>query len=145
MTATFKAVRLVVSELGARGDAWADTWQGIGRPALHLLQQPDENIADFAMRVREALEALTEAGRFPEKAVLLGGGGTDPDTLFARQFALRVILTSMVRQGGGDVLLSADGKDRFAMQSLATTARDMVHGTGVTVTVVEAGSAIVAA
>ena len=104
MTATFKAVRLVVSELGARGDAWADTWQGIGRPALHLLQQPDENIADFAMRVREALEALTEAGRFPEKAVLLGGGGTDPDTLFARQFALRVILTVTVVEAGSAIV-----------------------------------------
>jgi hypothetical protein len=145
MTATFKTVRLVVSELGAHGDRWADTWQEMGRPVLHLVQQPAENIADFAMRVREALEALNEAGRFPEKAVVLGGGGIDPDTLFARQFALRVILTSMVRQGGGDVLLAADGRDRFAMQSLASTAREMVHGTGVSVRMVEADAAIAAA
>ena len=145
MTATFKTVRLVVSELGASGDRWADTWQSMGRPVLHLAQQPSENIADFAIRVREALEALGEAGRFPEKAVLLGGGAIDADTLVARQFALRVILTAMVRQGGGDVLLAPEGRDRFAMKSLGATAREMVHGTGVTVRVVEADASIAAA
>ena len=57
MTAIFKTVRLVVSELGASGERWADAWQSMGRPVLHLHQQPSENIADFAIRVREALEA----------------------------------------------------------------------------------------
>ena len=103
MTANFKSVRLVVSELHAPAQRWVDAWQAAGQPVLHLSQQPHESMADFVLRVREAVEALTEANRLPVKTVFVGGGALDADTLASRQFALRVIVSTMVRHGGGTV------------------------------------------
>lgn len=144
MTTAFKSVRLVVSELGARADRWVDTWTAQGKPVVHLAQQRDEAMGDFVLRVREAVEALTEANRLPNTAVLVGAGSTDVESLASRQFALRVLLTTLVRHGGGDVFLTGEARDRHAMRSLAVMAHGMVEGTGVKVAVVSPDAAIAA-
>lgn len=145
MTTTFKTVRLVISELGTDGDHWVDAWEAGQRPVLHLVQQLTESTSDFADRVREALDALAEANRIPEKAVLLASSGADSDALLSRYFTLRLVLNNMVRQGGGQVYLVGERRERLAMQSLATTAQEMVRGTGVSVQVATQNDAVVAA
>lgn len=145
MTTTFKTVRLVISELGADGDRWVTAWEQGQRPVLHLVQQVSESTSEFANRVREALDALSEANRIPEKAVLLTSRSSDPDALLARYYTLRLVLSTMVRQGGGRVYLSGDRRDRLAMQSLASTTQEMVRGTGVSVMVAASDDAVVAA
>lgn len=145
MSAVVKPVRIIVSELGARADRWVDAFEDGTRPVLHLVQQPMENTGDFALRVREAVDALTEAQRAPERAVLVGGGRTDGDAIAARQFILRVVLTAMVRQGGGRMTLVAEGPERFTMQSLAATAAAMTDGSGVQLMVSTSDAAIAAA
>lgn len=144
-TTTFKTVRLVLAELGADGDRWVEAWEAGERPVLHLIQQVTETTAEFADRVREALEALAEADRIPEKAVLLAGPGADADALVARYFSLRLVLSAMVRQGGGEVYLVGDRRERLAMQSLASTSQEMVRGTGVSVQVAASAPAVAAA
>lgn len=145
MSSAVKPVRILVSELGARADRWEDAWNDGDRPVLHLMQQPAENMGDFALRVREAMEALAEANRLPERVAIVGGGLTDADTNTARQFILRVLLTPMVRQGGGSATLVAEGRERLAMQSLAVTAGLMTRGTGVSLGVSTSDAAIAAA
>jgi len=145
MTTTFKTVRLVISELGSDGDRWIDAWQAGQRPVLHLVQQLNESTREFADRIREALDALHEANRIPEKAVLLANRDSDPEALVSRYFMLRLVLSGMVRQGGGEVYLVGDRKDRLATQSLAKTAAEMVRGTGVSVQVASSDAAVAAA
>lgn len=145
MSSPLKPVRILVSELGARAGRWAEAFDDGSRPMLHLTQQPAENMADFALRVREAVEALAEADRIPERVALVGGGLKDADTAVARQFILRVLLTPMVRQGGGSLTLVAEGPERLAMQSLAATAGQMTRGTGVSLAVSTSDAAIAAA
>lgn len=145
MTSPFKTVRLVISELGAKPERWVDAWSAGGRPVIHLAQQRGEAMGDFVIRVREAIEALAEANRIPATAVMVGSGRVDAESLASRQFALRVLLTTLVRNGGGEVFLTGERRDKYAMQSLAQTAFGMVEGSGVRLAVVGPDSAVVAA
>ena len=130
-----RPVALVVAELGAGWEAWcAEAGEA---PAVTVVERPSDTPEVFARRVRSAIEELDRGGRRLVSAVVVGGPAYSPAVLGARATVLRSLCASMMRTGGGRVLLAGPegvrGAPVHAMAALADVVATDLHGTGVTV------------
>ncbi|RLB54522.1 MAG: hypothetical protein DRJ42_08800 [Deltaproteobacteria bacterium] len=130
---THQPTSLIIAERKSAWASWVERFRADAPNVVVVLQERDEKINHFAVRVRDKLNELVAENRAPEWAVLVGGGRVDRDALEARSLELRAIATEMAKSGGGRVLLEDAGPDRFSMAALATTVQMMVRGTSVTV------------
>jgi hypothetical protein len=130
---TRRATSLIVAERKSDWTPWVDRFKADAPDVVVLLQEKGEKTNDFAMRVRDKVRELVAEGRSPSWAVLVGGGRTDSQALESRSLKLRAIATEMAKGGGGRVLLSDAGADRYTMAALASAVQMSVRGTSVTV------------
>jgi len=124
---------LVVAEQGGNWASWVERFQKDTPDVVVVLQDPDEAVDAFAMRVRARVASLQSAGDIVDRAVIVGGGRRDSGAMSARSLVIRAIAAAMVPQGRGNLVLDGQGTDRFAMTALATTVASQVRGTGVSV------------
>lgn len=133
MMQTTQSIEVVVAELGADWSSYA-RHVGVNDAELVVIEQAErETATELARRVRTCVDSLETEGKVVDSAVLVGGGRTDNDVLAARSLALRAIVSPMVRNGRGQVLLHANGRDRHSMKGLATMVAEMIRGSGVDV------------
>lgn len=131
-----RPVALVVAERGAGWQAWCAE---VGdAPIVTVVERETDSPEAFARRVRTAIEELERLGRRLVSAVVVGGPAYSPAVLGARATVLRALCASMMRAGGGHVLLAGPegvrGAPVHAMAALADVVAMDVRGTGVTVT-----------
>jgi hypothetical protein len=121
---------LIVAERGSDWSRWADRF-GADDEAV-MLQDRGESLDRFAHRVRSRVTEMAAVDDGPQRVVIVGGRARE-GALAARSLMIRAVAHSMVRSGGGEVLLDNHGSDRFTMRALADTVGDMVRGSGVAV------------
>ena len=131
-----RPVALVVAEAGAPWAGWcAEAGEGA---LLTVVERDTDSPETFARRVRTAIEELERGGRRLASVVVVGGPAYGPAVLGARATILRALCASMMRTGGGHVLLAGPegvrGAPVHAMAALADVVGTDMRGTGVTVT-----------
>lgn len=119
---------ILIAERDADWKPWARDLHARVDTVRVITQDERETSGAFAKRVREELG--TVHGRVV-MAVLTGGHGFDADVLTSRSLIVRSVAAHMAE---GTLLLdSGTGRQRFAMQALASVVEDQLAGTGVQV------------
>ncbi len=129
---------MVVAERGSDWAGWVERFREECPSVVLVVQQPGESLAELSVRVRDRAEEIEAGDPQVSTAVIVGGGRTDADALAARSLSIRAIASLMARSGGGRLLLDAKAEDRYSMMALASTVSDMVGGTGVRISPVNA-------
>ena len=125
---------LLVSERGAQWPSWVERLDLRNGVLSILVQQRGETLAALASRVSARVAKHAAFDRL----VIACGGRSDADALRARSNAIRAAVGKMITTGQGRVVLGSEGTDRTALAALAASTTEMIAGTGVTVTMVDA-------
>jgi hypothetical protein len=136
---------IIVAELGSAFAPWVHTARAGGRDVVVVEQSAVESPAELPRRVRETLEELEASGAVLEAGVLVGGGRADEGVLSSRSSVVRTLIGPMVQTDVGDLILVGTGRDRYAMQGLASVTAELLRGANVRVRSAFAESTVKAA
>jgi hypothetical protein len=133
MTQPYGRIGVVVAEAGAAASRHADEIRESSAELLFLKQRSNETPEAFARRCRTRLEEVTRTGASIVEARLVGGTKGRGERILARAALVRLLVTPMVRQGQGKMILAGSRDDWTAMKGLCAVVAEQVRGTGVVV------------
>lgn len=140
-----KSLAVLIAEHNAGWGAWLDSLRAEADEVAVVLQREGESASALALRVRACVESKRKDSRLLA-ATLVGAGGSDARRLAARSSMIRTVVSEMVAAGQGQLFLdpgTSAGRERFAMQALATVVEEQIVDTGVSVVTSRAPGAAV--
>jgi hypothetical protein len=132
--ATVGQVALIVAQAGADPSSVEQQVRVDVPTTVKLHQEPAESLTSLGHRVRARLSQLSSQGYGVHSATFVARRGFGLGDVLATADLLRVLLTSMLAVGGGQVYLQGDAHDaraQVALRALAEAISDQVRGTGI--------------
>ncbi len=125
---------LIVAERKSDWQRAVETLRDMGMEVVVLTQRLAEPPSTFAARVRARVSELAAGEVRLEQAVLCGGNQKGSHVLASRSLLVRAIASHMIQSGfGGKIAFRPHHSQRWSMEALATTVREMVCGTNVSI------------